>query len=173
MTEDDLRRLRELLAEMAATYGRRLPTDAALKNWALTLYAFSWLRVEQELRNWMATKPRMPTPGDIYVPLNDAAMAARETAERAAKQQEQKDIANRGQTEVGLKMLDTVKEMLGRRPKSPMLSPALEKMIACVATHYRCSPSELREMRQCAFDHPQDAETCYAALMREISGAQK
>jgi hypothetical protein len=173
MITEEIDRLRQLVESLAETYDRRKPTETAIKNWFVTLHQFSWVKVEQALQQWMTSKPRMPAPAEIRAVLDEQAMAKRAAEWQAAKEQERKDIANLGATETGLKTLDAIKGMLGKRPRPPTLSPALQKMIAQVAAHYRCPPGELREMERLAAANPQEAETCYAALMREVSEAQQ
>lgn len=116
MHKYDAPMLAEALNSLAEVLERKPISARALEVWYETLKEFPAPRVIGRLQSWAKGHAKMPVPMDLWRPLNDEAIDAREAEAKVHRVMRQKEIEGLSMTAQGQRVLEQIKAVL-ERPK--------------------------------------------------------
>lgn len=118
MQRIDSDRFGQLMAEVFECFDRRPPSAAALVHWSDALADYSFIAVEDVLRNWLRERTKAPVIAEIVSICSERAISGRERRAEADKIAFARPCEWRGVTPFGSQCIAEMREML-KSPKQP------------------------------------------------------
>ena len=108
------------IVDLAESFDRKPPGDAALRVWWSVLESLSSHAVCSALTQWARTKAKFPAPAEVYAIAADVDAEKREERLAAERATVERELKGMGATEQGRRALALIRDAIARRAADPV-----------------------------------------------------